>query len=384
MSGAKISRQTRPMAKAASLRRWMALTEASTRRWSPGDLKQASRVFDRLLTPAEQMAVVREVVETRTAELVRAYRNVIDVSFGFRRRRSRRSGGYQIVRTPCVRFLVRRKWAGRTKEGPEGKIPERLFAYCRVGGERRLCAVPTDVEDARAFAVTRPEAGKIEVTFGEVRVYGAIACGIQRGGYQQAFALSCRHVLSLSDVCGREPTWGASVTVSAAAAPTFLGKTRAIAGTLQEAPAPSFDAQLLEVTSLDALRLALDGIRLSNYAVGYQDVPHRFSILTPRGDVEASLIDFKYDWATYTLRQIGYISHTMLIMSAPDTPTQPGDSGSPVVSQAQDGMLVGMHIAGVDNGEGNRFAYMIPAWQLFDPENYNGAANSEEWTIFSP
>ena len=74
----------------------------------------------------------------------------------------------------------------------------------------------------------------------------------------------------------------------------------------------------------------------------------------------------------------------MLIVSITDTPTKPGDSGSPVVSQAQDGMLLGMLIARGGDGEGNCFAYMIPAWQLFNPENYNGAANSEEWKIFNP
>ena len=55
-----------------------------------------------------------------------------------------------------------------------------------------------------------------------------------------------------------------------------------------------------------------------------------------------------------------------------------------MVSKAQDGILLGMHIAGVDNPNGNRFAYMIPAWELFNPENYNGAVNSEEWGIFNP
>jgi V8-like Glu-specific endopeptidase len=73
----------------------------------------------------------------------------------------------------------------------------------------------------------------------------------------------------------------------------------------------------------------------------------------------------------------------MIVQSIPRNPTQPGDSGSPVVNRAGDGILLGMHVAGVDNGEGNRFAYMIPAWQLFDPRNYNGAANSEEWKIFN-
>lgn len=382
MSGVKKQRPSRPTTR-AGVRRWMALTEMSTRSWVPGDLKQSGRVFNRLLTPAEQMSVVQEVVETRAAELVRAYRNVIDVSFGYRRRRSQRTGGYQIVRTPCVRFVVRRKWQRGAEEDPEAKIPERLFAYCWVKGQRCLCAVPTDVEDARAFAVTRPQGGRIEVNFREASVDGSIACGVRRSVDDRAFALSCRHVLSLSEAYPNEPTWGAAVTVSADGGPTRLGKTRSIAGTLQKAPRESFDAQLLEVTSLDALRLALGGIRISTYASGLDDLPDRVSILTPRGDVGAHKLGFILGSPVYIVGQIGEIQHRMLVQTVPDTPTQAGDSGSPVVSQARKEMLLGMHIAGVDNGEGNRFAYVIPAWQLFDPENYNGAANSEKWKIFT-
>ncbi len=44
-------------------------------------------------------------------------------------------------------------------------------------------------------------------------------------------------------------------------------------------------------------------------------------------------------------------------------------------------VLLGMHVAGVDNGPGKRFAYMIPAWQLFDPSNCDGVANGERWVV---
>ena len=281
--------QSRSLALGGGLRRWMKLTESSTCSWVPGDLKQASRVFDRLLTLAEQMSVVREVVVTRAAELVRAYRNVIDVGYGFRRRRSQRLRGHQIVRTPCVRFIVKRKWAKGAEDNPEAKIPARLFAYCCVGRERRLCAVPTDVEDARAFAVPQAHAAKIKVTLNGKSAPGAIACGIKRGQVKKAYALSCRHLLSLTDVYGTEPCWGASVEVSAAGGLAYLGKTCGIVGTLQEAPRISFDAQLLEVTSLDNLCLALDKTRFLSYASGEHDLPNRVSILTPRGVVRAEL-----------------------------------------------------------------------------------------------
>ena len=378
-------KRTKPAAKKISMRRWMAVTEELTRCWVPGNLKKASHVFDRLLTSEEQLALVREVVETRTAELVRAYPNVIDVGFGFRRRRRRGSEKYQIVRTPCLHFVVKRKWAKDSDKDPELIIPKRFFAYCWVKGERRLCAIPTDVEDARVFAVTRSQSREIGVTYREDSMVGAIACGIQRGGGdRQAYALSCRHVLSLSDRYGREPTWGAKVRVATAEGPALLGETLAIAGLLQEVPAISFDAQLLQVMSLDALRLGLGGVELLSYVSSYQDVPDRFTILTPHGEVGCSFYGFKYNFPLYTLLQIGLISHMMILMGVPVTPIKPGDSGSPVVSQAQNGIFVGMLIARGGDDKGNCFAYIIPAWQLFNPENYIGATNSEEWKIFNP
>lgn len=382
MSAARRPRARRSLAK-AGLHGWMALIEAGTRRWVPGNLKEASRAFDRLLTPAQQLAVVREVVETRAVELALAYRNVIDVSFGYRRRRTGRPGRYRIVRTPCVRFIVRDKWTSRGEERPGWKIPERLFAYCWVDGERRLCAVPTDVEDARAYAGIRAQGTTIRVRWQDTTARGALACALRRTGDTKTFALSCRHVLSLSDARHPEPTWGAAVEVTADGAALELGRTRAVAGLLREAPLRSFDAQLAEVASPDALRRALDGIALSGYATGLDELPDRFYIRTPRAVIPADKLGFVYDRPLYRIGQVGYVAHQMLVESVPRTATEGGDSGSPVVSRDDGGVLLGMHIAGVDNGDGNRFAYMIPAWQLFDPRNYDGAANSEEWSLLT-
>ncbi len=56
-----------------------------------------------------------------------------------------------------------------------------------------------------------------------------------------------------------------------------------------------------------------------------------------------------------------------------------GDSGSPVVSSKNGGMLLGMHIAG-----GGNLAFMIPAWQLLNPARYKGVASSEVWELINP
>jgi hypothetical protein len=43
-----------------------------------------------------------------------------------------------------------------------------------------------------------------------------------------------------------------------------------------------------------------------------------------------------------------------------------------------------MHIAGINNGPGQRFAAMIPAWQLFDPLHYSGVDDTEKWSMVKP
>jgi len=114
-------------------------------REAPG-LEEAARVFDEMLTPAEQLAVAEEVVLTRSVELARAYPNTVAISFGPRRRHGASGEGAP----PCVRFLVGAKWPPSARRvPPKGTIPRRLLAMATMGGRRVLCAVPTDVEDAR-------------------------------------------------------------------------------------------------------------------------------------------------------------------------------------------------------------------------------------------
>ena len=114
-------------------------------REAPG-LEEAARVFDEVLTRAEQLAVAEEVVLTRAVELARAYPNTVAISFGPRRRR----GASGEEAPPCVRFLVGAKWPPSARRvPPKGTIPRRLLAMATLGGRRMLCAVPTDVEDAR-------------------------------------------------------------------------------------------------------------------------------------------------------------------------------------------------------------------------------------------
>ena len=311
----------------------------------------ASRVYD-ALPRDEQLRAVRELVTTRAAELCLAYPNVIDVSFGYRRQRTRAGGPPRIVPSPCVRFLVKRKWR-RGQKAAGQVLPRRLLAFCSVGGRRTLCAIPTDVEDARVFRGV--EAGAllpVAVRWQESVTGGVLTCALRRSGVAGTYALSCRHVLSLTDLCHPQPTWGASVEAIEDRGAGRLGTTRAVAGPLSEAPAPSFDAQLLEVTAPELLRRALGGLRLDGHARDLGELPDVRFILTPRGTIEATQLEFIFDRPLYWLGGVGWVSHRQLVVSVPAEPTRKGDSGSPVVSRRNGGRLLGMHIAGVDNGPG--------------------------------
>jgi hypothetical protein len=358
----------------------MSVTRAGTRGWVPGDVAEASRVFDGLAHEV-QLAIVQEIVETRAAELARAYPGVIDVSFGYRRRRGRRRSQYDVVPTACVRFIVKRKLASKEIRA-DARIPERLFAYCSIDGQRRLCAAPTDVEDAVAFGSPRAQTQPINVKWETSTAHGAVACGLARNAEAGTFALGCRHVLCLTDLYANVPTWGAEVSLDSG---SVVGQTRAIAGLLRPAPDRSFDAQLLQASEDSGLHDALNGLTLSGYATGFADLPAEYYIRCPGSQeaIRASKLGLVYD-RPYSVNGVGQVVHYVLVESSVDTATQGGYSGSPVVSTREGGLLLGMHVAGVDNGPGDRFAYMIPAWQLFDPSNYNGADNAEIWTLTNP
>ncbi len=54
------------------------------------------------------------------------------------------------------------------------------------------------------------------------------------------------------------------------------------------------------------------------------------------------------------------------------------------MSEPDGGVLLGMRIAAMNNGPGTRFIYMIPAWQLLDPANFDGTLLGELWELLNP
>ena len=346
-------------------------------------LLEARRVFERELSREVQLQVAQEIVVTRATELRLAYPNVVQVTFGHRRMQDSRARRYRVVPTPCVRFLVARKWPKSHGKRAPGRIPRHLLAFCVVRGERRLCAVSTDVEDARVHRGVRAQGTAVAATWDGTSEFGTLACAIQRDVFpDRIYGLSCRHVLSLSAKFFDKTTWGADVQVQTTAGPV-IGPTRAVAGPLAETG--SFDAQLVEATNRPALRTALGPVVPARFARGVAELPATYDIHTPSGMISAAFVDFRPD----PIYEVGdhRIGHRMLVQSQPEEGTNPGTSGSPVISK--DGqLLLGMHVAGKAELDSQRhfiaMSYMIPAWDLLDPRNYANVSRQERWTLVTP
>ena len=371
---------------------WAKYTEEDTRTRKPKNIAEAKRTFLKKLSRDEQMALAEEIVSTRASELCRAYKNVVDVCFGYKRQSDAKSTKKRIVRTPCVTFIVKAKWRGRRDS--DESLPTHLFAYWKIGRTRKLCAVPTDVEPASEFARIKPQAARSRVAAihaasgnGE---YGAITCAVKRVGDNAIYALSCRHVFSISEHLHNRNVGKLDVrlhTGSVREQPNgpIFARTVGLRGKLAAIPTVSFDAQLAQVAAnrLAQFRATMGGLTFSRVARGRQDIPDRFLILPPGSVVEGGrrrqvrVNAKKLRFAPNRIIPypgVGPVKHEMLIEAQVTPSTHAGDSGSPAVavSRTHGVMLLGMHIAG-----GGGLSYIIPSWQFLAPANY-GRPN-ESW-----
>lgn len=389
---------------------WIRATEvASLQRPVPLEHDGARR-WDALESTAERMALVREIVAARAAELTLAYRNVVAVVAGYRL--SRGPDGIDALHPePCVVFMVRRKWPPGARGEPAQRLPERLLTFgpgaarSRRGPARpRLpYAVPTDVQPASDHAGARASgSGAVRVADGvpAFSLPGSLTCGVRLKG---AAAGASRFLLSAMHVFSPVPAQAGAVggaDFSAIAEPGRLrGVTAAWGGHLDAQLGDGFDAQLAESRDDAWFNAAFAPLRLSSrhpFVSGpdmFDELAavRSFRILVqegqphapaaPRGRIQAQFSKYVgSQWQiTYDVRHqgratpVGIVHPELLLLAVhPDCPAPVGgDSGSAVVCDDGDGalILVGMYIArGADGAE--RDAYVLPAWQLFDPANW--------------
>lgn len=368
---------------------WKRSVETSTLAQTPSDANAARRRF-RQLTFKEQMALCSEISETRAVELCRGYRDLIHVTYGLKVRRTPQGRRIIQKKKPCVILIVRKKLTQRrvsVKDRYE-LLPKEVFAYWSFDGQRRLCAVPTDVECGDEYARMRPgsEGDRRIVTenHGLKAELGVVTCAIELSNDPvHYYALSCQHVFGLikqfrhsgNSVGSRSHLRQSSNDAIVATAMRYYGKM----GNWSDL-GESIDAQLARVNDLGHLKTALDGLLFNDpqpFARNESDLPRQFWVRTPRGMAKVEYrgpysvpIDYGQAWIS-VVRNAELLEVQVLPMSALRSLIE-GDSGSPVVSEKYGGRLLGMHIAGDDNGRGA----MIPAWVLLNAKSYRGLSSS--------
>jgi len=390
--------------------RWLNQVEAETLRRKAELEAEGRRRWDALDAPAQKMALVREIVATRAAELTLAYRNVVAVVAGYRTRRNA-EGAEELHAEPCVIFMTREKWGAGESGARAQHLPAVLLAFGPDPGAsqrkpaRCLYAVPTDVQlaqrhmGAKAHAAAAVKVADPEPAF---VLPGSLTCGVRLRGApskESRFALSAMHVLS--PVPQQTQAVGGAGFTAIAAPGGPRGVSTAWGGYLDADLGEGFDVQLAAVSDRRWFNQAFAPLKLSRlrpYVAGpdlFDELAatKAFRILVHEGQPNAApgprqLVQAQFartvgpEWrVVYDVRWNGKatpvgLAHAELLVLAVHEDCPPpvsGDSGSAVVCDAGDGCvtLVGMYIARGPAGA-ERDAYVLPAWQLFDPVNWFG------------
>jgi len=387
----------RPPSKAA----WERRTEQESLQLSKPLLDEA-RANTRLMA--------REVALTRGPELTLAYRNLVWVVPGYRRKtlkpRVKSSAAppdpprTRILDDVCVVFVVRRK--GGVEAGTAQHLPRWLIHFADHTGDRKPFAIPTDVQDAADFHRVVPHGdGALEVTHDGWTSNGHFAGLVQvkHDAGEDLCVLSALHVLTphpSAQVLAVGPQVDLRPGASAAPAVVPFAWTRNWGGQLrsdQNRESPSFDVQLARVEDEPAAR-ARNPLRnlhpdmpwvkslaelqlLDQKAYFYLLTPDNHSTQLNRGEIMLTLritppLPMSIPYLLADSAQTFDVYHKELLYLETSFPNGlapiKGDSGSPIV--ARDGndalTLVGMHIG----GDGVRLSYAVPAWCLFELDNW--------------
>ena len=397
------SRRTR--VKAQSRSEWSHRTEMQSLAL-PADLLRQARANTRLVTGdvAFLVELAREIALTRGAELTLGYRNLIWVVPGFRKKQS--ANRARVTSEVCVVFVVRRK-GGLEIANPQ-HLPRWLITFADRDGKRKPYALPTDVQDAAHYYGARAHSDSaVWVKNGPwPPANGSFTClvKISHDGATQTCVLSAQHVLTpFADGDSLQIASGLSLLPLDPSGKHItsprLGVSLSYGGVLRgdERPdRPSFDVQLAAIegeNDADVRRRA--GLRRLNGAQPWVrsmaellalDKEGWFHLLTPdnhgseqgRGAIRLTLgamptspVGIPYKLAGDPVAVDKTVFHAGLLrFDAVDSKVPiPGDSGSPIVARrADDTMtLVAMHIGGDSRG----LSWAIPAWRLFDIDNWS-------------
>lgn len=381
------------------VRQWAAEVERRSLA-APADLLRQGRSNWRSIAddPAAQARLAKELCVTRSPELTLAYRNLVWLLPGFRQ--VTRAGRRKLTSEICVVLVVRNK--GSVPDGHRQHLPAALLTYAAHDGERKLFAVPTDVQDAAEFATATAHSDSGVWVRRSSWPYspGSFACLVvlSQGERSDACLLSAQHVFTPYADAGAtkiDADWPvfARAENGSAASSQVLAKTLPYGGILRDDRDGrlSFDVQLAEPDQAVIPRIALRNFHperpwvtsMKELLALDAQAANAFLLLTPdnhpkpRGEIPLSLSHMPDDDEVLTVVPIRYklsrngaattctVLHDGLLVfkAGGNAHAVGGDSGAPVVvKHADDTMtLVGMHIAGNDAG----LSWAIPAWQLF-------------------
>ena len=360
-------------------------------------ITQALKNFKAIRDDGFKLVLAQEIAETRGTELTLAYRNVIMVGAGYKAR-TMRNGALRTTRSPCVIFVVRRKLLRQAFDRDQSQLlPQYLLTYATVNGERRLCAVPTDVQPEAWFHGVTPNGPKtLSVVSAPpsngASYFGTATWGITIGA--GSYLMSAQHVFSpVPEVAIDSLTPGASISLLGAN--SIFAKSTLFGGRLRLDGQPSFDVQLADVSDWSIPKELFKGLVLSKdvpYVNGVAELEQiggsGFEILVPPNNpnwpangrvrppmfarfrmIMPTSFGLNYPVRVNGLAMIRMLNFWQLIRLAilDNNEVLGGDSGSAVVAMRSEGTytLVGMLIASRD-----AVAYAIPAWQLFNPAYY--------------
>jgi hypothetical protein len=328
----------------------------------------------------EKRRLVYQLVLSRAEELLRSHPEIRWVSFGHRMRTARRRRDLTIdPEEPCLVFLVDRKLPrSRVKAG--NVLPSSLTISWNIDGREVPISIPTDVQETGLYRGAVPHGAPVQiaaVSGDDGPELGQVCCAIRSQG--TTFTLGCLHVFSPKGA--RSGAQDATLFL-ADEDDSQLGETTTFAGTIRPATADgnlSFDAQFALVEDNAALHAALGDAVLIGSIAQPPDIPSTYFAQTSHGPVEVTQnklagpeVEIIYDRDTITGAGGFPVRHAELLVSkfSADSPLVPGDSGSPLTTERDGGLLIGMHIAGDSD---RSFAYALPAWRILGPANYEKA-----------
>ncbi|ANM30642.1 hypothetical protein ABI59_15265 [Acidobacteria bacterium Mor1] len=262
---------------------------------------------------------------------------------------------------------MRRKWTRRRSGG----VPSSVSAYVTVGGRKRRCSIPTDVEELgwgepEDAIIARPPRGRKQSI-------GSACCEVELAGDPESiYLLGCHHVFALSSKNpGLQPDEDAYLVRTDDTGQEFdVGPLAEYTNLSPGGNRFAMDAALALIEDEDSLVPWISDLYPSSIYMGNL-IPKECEIATPTGVIPAECLSEQFGVA---LEYRNGQTRRFASVYESEADTYPGDSGSALIDE--DGRLLGMHFYGLVRerpGGGQIYVSVaIPAYRLFGRGVFSG------------